>query len=114
MRRNTEEGALKARELQKSKLSWDHYIQNKCFSDTIQDIKKGKNDLNDQLNLQLDCDGVVRCHGRYENTNLNQEVKYPKLLVRGERYTSLVTRGYHKRAFHAGNLSSSKNRILDS
>ena len=42
MRRNTEEGALKARELQKSKLLLDHYIHNKCFSDTIQDIKKGK------------------------------------------------------------------------
>ena len=103
MRRNTEEGALKARELQKSKLLWDHYIQNKCFSDTIQDIKKGKrNNLKDQLNLQLDCDGIIRCHGRYENTNLNQEVKYPKLLVRGEHYTSLVIRDYHKRAFHAG------------
>ena len=33
---------------------------------------------------------------------MNQEVKYPKLLVRGEHYTSLVIRDYHKRAFHAG------------
>ena len=33
---------------------------------------------------------------------MNQEVKYPKLLARGEHYTSLVIRDYHKRAFHAG------------
>ena len=103
MKRITEEGALTARELQESKYLWDLYIQKKCFSDIIKDIKQGKrNNLKDQLNLQLDADGVIRCHGRYENTNLSQEVKYPKLLVRGEHYTSLVIRDYHKRAFHAG------------
>ena len=103
MKRITEEGALTARELQESKYLWDLYIQKKCFSDIIQDIKQGKrNNLKDQLNLQLDADGVIRCHGRYENTNLTQEVKYPKLLVRGEHYTSLVIRDYHKGAFHAG------------
>ena len=103
MKRNAEEGALTARELQESRYLWDLYIQKKYFRDIIQDIKQGKrNNLKDQLNLQLDGDGVIRCHGRYENTNLSLEVKYPKLLLGGEYYTSLVIRDYHKRAFHAG------------
>ena len=103
MKRNTEKGALIAKELQESKFLWDLYIQKKCYSEVIQDTKCGKrNNLKDQLNLQLDDGGLIRCHGRYENANLNKEVKYPKLLPRGEHYTNLVIRDYHKRAFHAG------------
>ena len=42
MKRNTEKGALTAKELQESKFVWDLYIQKKCYSEVIQDTKYGK------------------------------------------------------------------------
>ena len=102
-RRDTEKGTLTAEEIQVAKQLWDVYIQNKHYLDVISDIKKGKrNNLVSQLNLQLDKQHILRCHGRYENTDLNLETRYPKLLPKEEHFTDLVIKDCHKRMFHAG------------
>ena len=101
MRRNTENGTLTVQEIQNAKQLWDLYIQNKHYSD-VKEIKQGKNNLAGQLNLQLDSQCLIRCHGRYDNTHLNWETRFPKLLPREAYFTNLVIKDYHKRLIHAG------------
>ena len=50
----------------------------------------------------LDQRGVIRCHGRYQNAQLSQGAKYPKLLPRKEYYTQLVIEDSHCNMLHAG------------
>ena len=65
-------------------------------------MKQGKkNNLAGQLNLQLDNQHLLRCHGKYDNTNLKWETRYPKLLLKEEYFTDLVIKDCHKRMFHA-------------
>ena len=96
-------GPLTPEEIAKAKLLWDTYIQQKRFADTIRMIKSGEQfNLKDQLNLMLDQHGVIRCHGRYQNAQLSQGAKYPKLLPRKEYYTQLVIEDSHCNMLHAG------------
>jgi len=95
--------ALTAQEIQSAKHIWDRYIQEKHYSDVIEGLKKGKgNNMAGQLNLQLDDNYLLRCHGRYDNPNLNAETRCPKLLPRNEYFTYLVIKDYHERLYHAG------------
>jgi len=88
-------------ELQKARLLWDLYIQFKNYPDILRGSKS--NNLQNQLNLQQDTNGLLRCHGRFGNaTGLNQSAKCPKLLPKDEHYTKLVIEDYHRRVFHAG------------
>ena len=94
-------GPLTAKELQESKLKWDLYIQYKSYPNILCGSKI--NNLRNQLNLQRDDDGLLRCHGRYGNaTSLNQAAKCPKLLPKNEHYTKLVIEDCHERVFHTG------------
>ena len=103
MKRNMEDGPLTATELQRAKLVWDLYIQNKCYSEVIQSTKQGKrSDLGNKLNLMIDNDGLLRCKGRYDNVNLEETTKYPKLLPKGEHYIRLVIEDYHCKFLHSG------------
>ena len=102
MRRNAEGGTLTAGEPRRAKLVWDLYIQRKCYSEEIQAMRQGKRtNLGEQLNL-LDHQDILRCYGRYKNANLDDEVKYPKLLPKKEHYTRLVIKDPHSKLFHAG------------
>ena len=99
-KRESYSGPLTVKELQKARLVWDLYIQYKYYPDIL---RGSKNNLRNQLNLQQDDTGLLRCHGRYENaTSLNQAMKCPKLLPKDEHYTRLVVEYCHKRVFHAG------------
>ena len=103
MRRTTESGPLTALELQRAKLIWDLYIQNRCYPQVIQSTKQGKkSDLGNKLNLVIDNDGLLRCKGRYDNVNLTDGARYPKLLHKSEHYTRLVIEDYHSKLLHSG------------
>lgn len=68
----------------------------KHYADTIDKIKQGKKDnLQAQLNLQLDKNGLIRCHGRLSNPE-------PKLLSKKECFTKLVVEYYHQKILHSG------------
>ena len=66
-------------------------------------IKKGENcNLKQKLNLMIDDQGILRCKGRYQNSELTQGAKYPKLLPPKEHYTRPhIEEAYHK-MFHSG------------
>ena len=103
MKRASEEGPLKVSELRREKLMWDLFIQDKCYSEVVQDIKQGKrNDLVDKLNLIIDNDGIVQCRGRCENVDMAEGVKCPKLLHKDEHFTRLVIEDYHSKCLHSG------------
>ena len=56
----------------------DLFIQDKCYSGVVQDVRQGKwIDLVDKL-LMMMAFYVVK--GRYDNIDAAQSVKYPKLL----------------------------------
>ena len=52
--------------------------------------------------MKLDEQGLLRCHGRYQNAELSQGAKYPKLLPREEHYTCLVVEDNHYKMLHSG------------
>ena len=73
-------GPITAMELQKARMLWDLYIQYKKCSDILCGSKN--NNLQNQLSLQQDTNGLLQCQGRFGNaTSLNQLVKCPKLPV---------------------------------
>ena len=76
---------------------------NRCYSKVIQSTKQGKkSNLGNKLNLMIDNDGLLRCNGRYDNVNLTESVKYPKLLHKSEHYTRLVIEDYHSKLLQSG------------
>ena len=89
--------------MQRAKLIWDLYIQNRCYPKVIQSTKQGnKSDLGSKLNLMIDNDGLLQCKGRYDNVNLTEGARYPKLLHKSEHYTRLVIEDYHSKLLHSG------------
>ena len=59
-----------ARLLLKQKTQYDYYI------DIICSVKGGKrNNVQHQLNLQLDTDGLLKCQGRLGNAELTKQQK---------------------------------------
>ena len=75
----------------------------KCYSGTIDLVRQGKSSkVKNQLNLKLDKSGILRCHGRMENTELTQGAKQPKLLPKDEYFTQLVIEDHHHRILHSG------------
>ena len=62
MKRSIEEGPLKASELRRARLIWDLFIQDRCYSDVVQSVKREKkNGLVRNLNIVVDNDGLLRC-----------------------------------------------------
>ena len=79
MKTEHESGPLNALELQRVKLLWELYIQQKHYANTIDKIIQGKKDnLQAQLNLKIDKNGVIRCHGRFSNSDSTQGAKEPE------------------------------------
>ena len=103
LKRATKEGPLKVLELKRAKLMWDLSIQDKSYPGVVRDMRQGKRiDLVDKLNLTVDDDGILRCKGRYDNVDVAESVKYPKLLPKDQHFTKLVIEDYHSKSLHSG------------
>ena len=50
----------------------------------------------------IDDHGILRCKGRYQNSELTHGAKYPKLLPPKEHYTRLHIEEAHRKIFHSG------------
>ena len=61
-----------------------------------------KGNLQAQLSLQLDKNGLLRCHRRFSLSDLTQGAKEPKLLPKREYFTKLVVEHYHQKILHSG------------
>ena len=72
-KKSTRKEELKAEEIEQAKLMWERHVQNSSFSSEINAVKTNtKNNLKDQLGLQLDQNRILRCHGRMIRENLPQ------------------------------------------
>lgn len=96
-------GPLSTYEIERAKLLWELHIQRKNFCETLENLRKGKKDnLQAQLNLHLDKNGLIRCHGRLANAELTQGAKSPKILPKKEYFTKLTVLHYHQKVLHSG------------
>jgi len=97
LKKQIDNGPITATEIKKAKELWDLFVQQKFFSGTIRMIEKGENcNLKQQLNLVIDDQGILRCKGRYQNS---EGAKYPKLLPPKEHYTRLNIEEAHNVSF---------------
>ena len=103
-RRYFNTGPITTLEFNQAKLLWDKHVQLEHYPEVIHSTKKGdKNNLKHQLNLQLDLNGLLRCHGRLDNAALTQAAK---LLPKNDHYTRLVVMDAHSRVLHSGTSQS--------
>ena len=58
--------------------------------------------LEKQLELFKDENGIIRCRGRLGNTQASYDTKFPALLSRNHYVTSLIIRQCHKSVMHNG------------
>ena len=65
-------------------------------------LREEKNNVQHQLNLQLDIDGLLKCQGRLGNAELTKPAKQPKLLPKDAYFTRLVIEDAHSRVLHSG------------
>ena len=55
-----------------------------------------------QLGLEIDDCGILKCHGRYLNSSLHEEMRYPKLLPCREHFMQLVIQEVRRRLINVG------------
>ena len=76
-------------------------------------VKKLQNNNVITLGLKINEDGILRCHGRFNNTNMPEETKKHIYLPRKSYWTELLVKEFHQKLFHAGSshtLSQIRNR----
>ncbi|CAM1294859.1 Uncharacterised protein r2_g406 [Pycnogonum litorale] len=97
---NTE---ITVEDLKQAQLWWDLRTQQQKFEDILGAIKNNKsNSLKDQLLLFTDENGLIRCRGRLQNSELDYDAKYPILLPRQDHYTTLIIKKSHENVLHSG------------
>ena len=73
---------LEAQELEKARQKWEISVQKSEFAETIDAIKSGKKDeFKDKLGLELDAQGILRCHGRLSELEKDGNSLFPVLLT---------------------------------
>lgn len=103
LQKSTIKGQLTSEEISQAKVMWEKYVQKSASTPEINAVKENsRNNLKNQLALQLDENGVLRCHGRLITENLPEYTVFPKLLPRNHVFTSLVIKSFHEKLMHAG------------
>ena len=76
----TDISCLTSDEIEEARTRWEIFVQSEHFSSLKNMIDNNKaNPLILQLGLYLDDNGIIRCKGRFQNTNLPVDTKHPKL-----------------------------------
>ena len=97
------DGPLTAIHLNSAELFMVRRQQQKYFRDTIIALQEGTRcSLKDQLGVYLDKDGLLRCHGRLDNSSLPEAAAHPLLIARQSNISKLLIREVHGRLVHAG------------
>ena len=93
---------LNDKKLKKARKQWILHVQfetRRC----IINKSSSKDNIINSLGLQLDEDGIIRCHGRFTNAiNMPEETKKPIYLPKKEHWTKLLIKEFHERLFHVG------------
>ena len=104
LKRNlTTTGPIQASEMDNAEKLWLAHIQSLHHSDLLECIKGHKpHNLKTQLGVYIDEDGLLRCHGRIGNSDLNESTKQPLLLPKADRFTELLVDNLHRKRYHSG------------
>ena len=96
-------GPIQTSEMDYAEELWIAHIQSLHYSSLLESIKESKpNNLRAQLGVYIDEDGLLRCHGRLGNSDLDETAKQPLLLPKADRFTELLIDNIHKRMLHSG------------
>ena len=96
-------GTITSCELIEAEKMWLSYNQKRHYSDVYQAISSGKtNNLQKQLGLYIDNDGLLHCKGRIEHANLSESARRPLLLPKHDKLTHLLIEKLHKETQHSG------------
>ena len=106
---------LTSDELQQAEKVWIRFIQRKNYVETFQAMaSKKQNNLQRQLGLYIDDQGILRCTGRLGESDLSEGARYPILISSTDRFTYLMIEKVHKQSFHSGvsqTLSQTRHRF---
>ena len=103
-------GPLTAKEIENARMQWIKHVQYKTSKTIKQREKQKENNLVATLGLKLDKNGLVRCHGLFNNADIPEEAKSPIFLPKKHYWTELIVKEFHEKLFHA---SSNSKQILD-
>ena len=85
-------------EINAARKLWTKHIQYNEFPDVVKSIDcKVNNSIKNNLGVQKDADGLLRCCGRFRLAKDS-----PKLLPKSSHYTNLIIKKHHRRLMHAG------------
>lgn len=102
-RSSCNKGPLTSSELNEAEKMWIVYSQRKNFGDTYDSIISEKpNNLQKQLGVYLDDQGILRCKGRIDEARISESARRPVLLPKGERFTHLLIEKFHRENMHSG------------
>ena len=79
-----------------AKLMWIKGLQNKMVSEENFEMKPA------DLGVYCDENGLIRCKGRFQNSQLTHNEKHPILIPPRERITELIVMEMHWRTGHGG------------
>ena len=88
-------GIINTEDVRAASNLWLRHIQRAFHSKKYDDLKKN-------LNVFIDEHGLFRCRGRFANSSLPCERKYPILLPTNSHLTILVIRDAHESVLHNG------------
>ena len=95
-------GPVQASEMDRAEKLWIAHIQSLYYGDLLECIKGNKpHNLKTQLGVYIDDDGLLRCHGRIENADLDENAKQPLLLPKADRFTELLIDTLHRKMYHS-------------
>ena len=101
------EGVVTRDELDQAEKLWILHVQRKHFSEVYDSIQNRKShNLQRQLGLYIDCDGILKCKGRIEHAELTESARRPILLPKHDKFTQLVVETVHKQNLHCGVVKS--------
>ena len=79
-------GSLTSEELKKAEMMRLHSVQRNSFTDVFQAILGNtRNNLQKQLGLYIDEQGMLRCKGRLDNAELKEDARRPVLLPKSDK-----------------------------
>jgi hypothetical protein len=94
---------IKSGDIQEAESMWIRYIQRKHYhKDYIAILAKKSTQLQKQLGLYIDDNGMIRCRGRLDNSCMVEGARRPMILPHSERFTKLVIEQNHKECLHSG------------
>ncbi len=88
-------GSIGAQEINEAEKVWIKGAQNMLLGDSkFEKVKR-------QLGV-IEENGVLKCTGRLENSDLNVEAEYPVILSKDHKFTELIVLECHNRVHHDG------------